>query len=98
MLSLTAKDAAALELHPATIQYATRSGAESRFWSKDRSQVSMLQRCPQCAIEGRLTDHRHHSHLHRNCESTLRLHLFDVRHTEAIDSHPCQAVMGTSPS
>lgn len=40
MLSLTAKDVAALELHPATLQYATRSGAESRFWSKDRSQVS----------------------------------------------------------
>ncbi|KAL2212271.1 hypothetical protein CC79DRAFT_1329589 [Sarocladium strictum] len=42
MLSLTAKDAAALELHPATLQYATRSGAESRFWSKDRSQVSVI--------------------------------------------------------
>lgn len=39
-LSMTVDDLAALDLHPATLQYATRVTTESRFWSKDRSKLS----------------------------------------------------------
>ena len=37
---MTVEDMAALDIHPATLQYATRIGTESRFWSRDRSLLS----------------------------------------------------------
>jgi hypothetical protein len=40
ILSMTVNDLAAMNLHPATLQYSTRTTTESRFWSKDRSQLS----------------------------------------------------------
>lgn len=40
ILSMTSEDLAAMHLHPATLQYSTRVTTESRFWSKDRSQLS----------------------------------------------------------
>ena len=40
ILSMTVDDLAAMNLHPATLQYSTRTTTESRFWSKDRSQLS----------------------------------------------------------
>lgn len=42
LLSISAEDLADLELHPATLQYATRVATESRFWSKDRSVLSII--------------------------------------------------------
>lgn len=42
LLSISAEDLADLELHPATLQYATRVATESRFWSKDRSILSII--------------------------------------------------------
>ncbi|CAI6095489.1 unnamed protein product [Clonostachys chloroleuca] len=41
-LSMTAEDLADLDLHPATLQYATRVATESRFWSRDRSVLSLI--------------------------------------------------------
>lgn len=41
-MSISAEDLADLELHPATLQYATRVATESRFWSKDRSVLSII--------------------------------------------------------
>lgn len=41
LLSMTEEDLAALELHPATLQYATRTTTESRFWSPDNSRLSL---------------------------------------------------------
>lgn len=40
ILTMTVDDLAAMNLHPATLQYSTRTTTESRFWSKDRSQLS----------------------------------------------------------
>ncbi|KAF7550463.1 hypothetical protein G7Z17_g5723 [Cylindrodendrum hubeiense] len=40
ILSMTVGDLAAMNLHPATLQYSTRTTTESRFWSKDRSELS----------------------------------------------------------
>jgi thiamine monophosphate kinase len=40
ILSMTVDDLAAMNLHPATLQYSTRTTTESRFWSKDKSQLS----------------------------------------------------------
>ncbi|CAG7556932.1 unnamed protein product [Fusarium equiseti] len=42
ILSMTVDDLAAMNLHPATLQYSTRTTTESRFWSKDRSQLSII--------------------------------------------------------
>ncbi|GKU00613.1 hypothetical protein FLAG1_02934 [Fusarium langsethiae] len=42
ILSMTVDDLAAMDLHPATLQYSTRTTTESRFWSKDRSQLSII--------------------------------------------------------
>ncbi|KAL6919944.1 hypothetical protein ACHAPO_001180 [Fusarium lateritium] len=42
ILSMTVNDLAAMNLHPATLQYSTRTTTESRFWSKDRSQLSII--------------------------------------------------------
>ncbi|KAF4979037.1 hypothetical protein FZEAL_4712 [Fusarium zealandicum] len=42
ILSMTVEDLAAMNLHPATLQYSTRTTTESRFWSKDRSQLSII--------------------------------------------------------
>ncbi|KPM45465.1 hypothetical protein AK830_g1076 [Neonectria ditissima] len=42
ILSMTVDDLAAMNLHPATLQYATRTTTESRFWSKDRSELSVI--------------------------------------------------------
>ncbi|KAF5023584.1 hypothetical protein F66182_4342 [Fusarium sp. NRRL 66182] len=42
ILSMTVDDLAAMNLHPATLQYSTRTTTESRFWSNDRSQLSEL--------------------------------------------------------
>ncbi|KAM5356085.1 hypothetical protein ACJ41O_002731 [Fusarium nematophilum] len=39
---MTVDDLAAMNLHPATLQYSTRTTTESRFWSKDRSQLSII--------------------------------------------------------
>ncbi|RKL18370.1 hypothetical protein BFJ68_g4072 [Fusarium oxysporum] len=41
ILSMTVDDLAAMNLHPATLQYSTRTTTESRFWSKDKSQLKM---------------------------------------------------------
>lgn len=40
---MTVEDLAAMKLHPATLQYSTRVTTESRFWSKDGSQLSKYQ-------------------------------------------------------
>lgn len=42
ILSMTVGDLAAMNLHPATLQYSTRTTTESRFWSKDRSELSVI--------------------------------------------------------
>ena len=42
MLSLSEKDLSDLDLHPATLQYSTRVATESRFWSRDRSMLSLI--------------------------------------------------------
>ncbi|KAM0079363.1 hypothetical protein ACKRZS_008451 [Fusarium odoratissimum] len=42
ILSMTVGDLAAMNLHPATLQYSTRTTTESRFWSKDKSQLSII--------------------------------------------------------
>ncbi|KAH7163316.1 hypothetical protein B0J13DRAFT_34805 [Dactylonectria estremocensis] len=42
ILSMTVDDLAAMNLHPATLQYSTRTTTESRFWSKDRSELSVI--------------------------------------------------------
>lgn len=42
MLSLSEKDLSDLDLHPATLQYSTRVTTESRFWSRDRSMLSLI--------------------------------------------------------
>ncbi|KAF7563518.1 hypothetical protein G7046_g651 [Stylonectria norvegica] len=42
ILSMTVDDLAAMGLHPATLQYSTRVTTESRFWSKDRSSLSVI--------------------------------------------------------
>lgn len=42
ILSMTVEDLAAMKLHPATLQYSTRVTTESRFWSKDGSQLSVI--------------------------------------------------------
>ncbi|KAF9781485.1 hypothetical protein IL306_013205 [Fusarium sp. DS 682] len=42
ILSMTVDDLAAMNLHPATLQYSTRTTTESRFWSKDKSQLSII--------------------------------------------------------
>ncbi|KAF4122451.1 hypothetical protein GMORB2_7443 [Geosmithia morbida] len=41
-LSMTAEDLVDLCLHPATLQYSTRVATESRFWSRDRSTLSLI--------------------------------------------------------
>lgn len=46
ILSMTVDDLAAMDLHPATLQYSTRTTTESRFWSKDRSCLS--EPCIKC--------------------------------------------------
>ncbi|KAK7430876.1 hypothetical protein QQZ08_002666 [Neonectria magnoliae] len=42
ILSMTVDDLAAMNLHPATLQYSTRTTTESRFWSKDKSELSLI--------------------------------------------------------
>ncbi|KAI6780186.1 Molybdenum cofactor sulfurase [Emericellopsis cladophorae] len=42
MLSLSDIDLADLNLHPATLQYSTRVGTESRFWSRDRTMLTTI--------------------------------------------------------
>ncbi|KAM0564063.1 hypothetical protein ACHAPJ_000271 [Fusarium lateritium] len=42
ILTMTVDDLAAMNLHPATLQYSTRTTTESRFWSKDKSQLSII--------------------------------------------------------
>lgn len=42
ILSMTVDDLAAMDLHPATLQYSTRTTTESRFWSKDGSRLSII--------------------------------------------------------
>lgn len=44
---MTVEDLAAMKLHPATLQYSTRVTTESRFWSKDGSQLSEYRICMQ---------------------------------------------------
>lgn len=39
-LSLCREDFDVLKLHPATLQYSRRTTTESRFWSKDETQLS----------------------------------------------------------
>lgn len=39
-LSLNLADFEVLKLHPATLQYSRRTTTESRFWSKDETQLS----------------------------------------------------------
>lgn len=39
---MTVDDVAAMQLHPATLQYSTRTTTESRFWSKDGSELSLI--------------------------------------------------------
>ncbi|CAI4216290.1 unnamed protein product [Parascedosporium putredinis] len=41
-LSLNLADFNVLQLHPATLQYSRRTTTESRFWSKDRSLLSVV--------------------------------------------------------
>ncbi|KXX80206.1 hypothetical protein MMYC01_204238 [Madurella mycetomatis] len=39
---MTPEDLAALDLHPATLQYTRRATTESRFWSADRLKLSLI--------------------------------------------------------
>ncbi|CRK33864.1 hypothetical protein BN1723_014785 [Verticillium longisporum] len=41
-LSITSDDLTAMDLHPATLQYSRRTTTEGRFWSVDKSKVSLL--------------------------------------------------------
>lgn len=41
-LSITPNDLTAMDLHPATLQYSRRTTTEGRFWSVDKSRLSLL--------------------------------------------------------